>query len=75
VKRTKRRVSVDLSGVNWTMLRQQKEILIQIRDDLGTSAHNALKEATLSGIIHLIDHIQDQAAEQLPMKEVFETDP
>lgn len=70
----KRLISVDVSGVNWTMLRQQKEILIQIRDDLGDSAHNALKEATLSSIIHLIDHIQDQAAEQTPMREVFETD-
>ena len=70
----KQTVSVDLSKVDWKALQTQKAELLEMRRDLECRPDNAIRRAqvrTLSGIIHLIDDIQDQAAEQIGTDKVF----
>ena len=70
----KQTVSVDLSKVDWKALQTQKAELLEMRRDLECRPDNAIRSAqvrTLSGIIHLIDDIQDQAAEQIGTDKVF----
>lgn len=55
------RIMIDLSAVDWNLLRQQKHALIQAR---------ATSEP-LAGLVHLLDNIQDQAAKILGEKAVF----
>lgn len=64
----KKRVRVDVSKVNWKLLRKQKFTLIQLlnRTDVILAQKNHI-----DGIIALVDHIQDHAAEQLGEVEVF----
>ena len=55
--------------VDWRQLREQKRQLLQI---MNTFEGPWMKQ--LYGIIHLIDHIQDTAAGEYGIREVFEED-
>jgi len=67
--------------VNWELLRRQKLALLRAITDLvflpspGTTAKGSAKlqrnQNLLRGIVHLIDDIQDQAAETIGEKKVF----
>ena len=48
---------IDMSGVDWKLLRDQKLDLLKIIDDI----HSKTQADTLTGILHFIDHIQDEA--------------
>jgi len=58
-------------------LEDQKDAILQLRGILECKPDADCKRyvKALSGIIHLLDHIQDQATDQIPWREVFETDP
>ena len=58
---------VDVSRVDWRLLRRQKRILLNIAGSVGTRHE---REA-IQGVVHLIDHIQDEAARALGEKPVF----
>jgi hypothetical protein len=63
-------VTVDLSNVDWGLLRKQKLFLlkaVKIRAKAGASE----SAEHLRGLVHLLDHIQDQAAETLGEEAVF----
>lgn len=63
----KKRVRVDVSKVNWKLLRKQKLTLIEL-----LNRKVSLKEKDhIDGVLALVDHIQDHAAEQLGEVEVF----
>jgi hypothetical protein len=64
----------DFSEINWDMLRQQKIALLELRNDLDkvlSLDQSWLKDPerlreqadALSGVIHLIDYVQDSAIE------------
>jgi uncharacterized lipoprotein YmbA len=70
---TKLHVEVDLN-VDWKLLQDQKGELLKLRGQIeckpeSTERKQAVK--ALSGVIHLIDAIQDQAADQIGSKNVF----
>jgi len=67
---TKRAMFADtlLSTIDWAALRRQKKTLIGVRK---TIARRKQQLDDLSGIIQLLDHIQDRAAEVIGDKEVF----
>lgn len=58
-------VIVDLSKVDWSLLRIQKTQLIDI---VGLEPE---AEEMAEGLLHLIDDIQDQAAKQLGEEAIF----
>lgn len=60
---------IDISRIDWKELRSQKEVLVRLTQSIRHD--NDAKEA-LEGIIHLIDHIQDKAAEELGEKTIFD---
>jgi len=60
-------VTVKLENVDWALLREQKEWLIQ-----AMFPHNLPRKMPAYGLIHLLDEIQDQAAEQLGSKAIFD---
>lgn len=62
------KVFVDVSNVNWRELSDQKATLVFIRRvyQSGSSI-----DEDLSGIIHLLDYIQDEAAKTLGEEIVF----
>ena len=64
-------VNVDLSKVDWKLLRKQKAALVGLSfsKQFGSPANDILE-----GIISLLDEIQDQAAEQIGEKKVFGKD-
>ena len=63
-------VTVDLSNVDWGLLRKQKLSLLKaVRIKAKTGATEAVEH--LRGLVHLLDHIQDQAAETLGEEVVF----
>lgn len=73
-------VTVDLSNVDWTLLREQKQSLLRVLETITKTvtpeearAKTGATETTdhLRGLVHLLDHIQDQAAETLGEKVVF----
>jgi hypothetical protein len=72
-----RQTVASLDGVDWELLRDQKLTLIAIYQQHlikknGLRTENILDiEAALSGIVHLVDNIQDQAAKQLGQEAVF----
>ena len=71
-KSSAQRVSVmtDLSGVDWKLLRRQKESLLRAISVV--DAHISKKcQEDLTGILHLLDDIQDQAADRLGEAAVF----
>lgn len=58
-------IAVNVSNVNWRLLRKQKATLTNIR------AKNIEQWDDIAGILHLLDHIQDHAAKQLGERRVF----
>ena len=52
---------VEVGGVDWKKLRAQKLLLLKAAE----------KEQDLHDIVHLLDSVQDQAAENLGAKKVF----
>ena len=62
------KVFVDVGDVNWRELSGQKDTLVFIRRvyQSGSSI-----DEDLSGIIHLLDYIQDEAAKTLGEETVF----
>lgn len=63
-------VSADLSGVDWKLLRAQKRSLARLTIKKGAGVKRRHRKA-LSGILHLLDHIQDEATRQLGGAVVF----
>jgi hypothetical protein len=62
-----KKVIVDISKINWKLLRKQKSTLIEL-----LNRKVSLKEKDhIDGVIAMVDHIQDRAAEILGEKEVF----
>jgi len=53
-------MSEALMKVDWIMLHRQKLVLLAIRERQRSGSH---EEKALSGIIHLLDALQDEAAE------------
>ena len=64
-----KKVVVDLSKVDWKMLRKQKIIL----DNLSYGRLEKEEVGALVGMVNLLDNIQDQAAEQIGEEKVFGT--
>ena len=64
------RVYVDLSRVDWNLLRRQKRVLLGLAASAGKFMTRRERE-TIHGIIHLVDHIQDEAASTLSEKTIF----
>jgi hypothetical protein len=66
-------VEVDLGRVNWPLLQSQKAALLELRRRLECKPgkQSEIEVKALSGVIHLIDAIQDQAADQIGSKNVF----
>jgi len=63
-------VMANLSGVDWKLLRRQKESLLRAISVV--DAHISKKcQEDLTGILHLLDDIQDQAADRLGESAVF----
>ena len=65
-----RQVRVDLSHVNWRLLRRQKLALLNVVNE-AVGNGEAAKANRLRGLVHLLDHIQDRAAETLGERFVF----
>jgi len=67
-------VNVNLSNIDWELLRNQKEELVRIRQMRIDELHLPATQDelnNLSGIIHLLDSLQDQAAKTLGGNTVF----
>lgn len=58
---------IDLTNVDWKLLRTQKRAIVDIGYKPGTEKY---KEA-VEGLLCLIDHIQDEAEKQIGSKAVF----
>jgi hypothetical protein len=58
-KRKDTEITVDVSGLDWELLREQKEFLLSLKNDYA------------AGLVSLLDTIQDQAAEVLGEWAVF----
>ena len=54
-----------LDAIDWTLLREQKEYLVNEANNNPDAGH------IYSGIVNLMDHLQDFAAETLGDAEVF----
>jgi len=64
------RITVDLGNVDWSLLRKQKLTLLKTAQRrTKTGATEAAGH--LRGLVHLLDNIQDQAAETLGEEVVF----
>ena len=65
----KEEVLVDLCNVNWKLLRTQKEALLDmfVKSDKVPIEY----QEAFSGVLHLLDSIQDTAAKKLGEKKVF----
>ena len=63
------KVMIDLSKVDWNMLKKQKDILVFIRNDYEDVDYP--RWDILNGVIHFLDNIQDQVAEQIGEEKVF----
>lgn len=61
-------LNIDLSKVDWALLRKQKTWLLELTR-LGGGDVQECEEAM--GLIHLLDEIQDQAVEQLSEQIVY----
>ncbi len=62
---------IDLSGVDWPLLRDQKQVMLRVID----TVFDMEKEA-LTGILHLLDHLQDEAEKRgVPTADLFPPDP
>ena len=63
-------ITVDVSNVDWAMLGKQKETLLAAIPIIKKN-HPRLDSEDLRGLIHLIDSLQDQAAEIIGKEIVF----
>ena len=54
-------MSKTLRNVDWDLLHQQKRVLVRMRTNV---AEKSPEFEALSGIIHLLDAIQDEAVDQ-----------
>jgi hypothetical protein len=61
----------DLSGVDWEMLREQKRVLAEMLPAPGRSYESDVRGDALSGVLNLLDSIQDDAAKELGEEAVF----
>lgn len=66
----KQQVLANVSGVDWKLLRKQKARLLMVigQED---ERHNTESSTDLTGILHLVDHIQDEAALTIAESTVF----
>jgi hypothetical protein len=64
------RLAIDLSGVDWKLLRRQKESLVNAISIVDVQIGKKC-QTNLNGILHLLDHVQDEAAEQLGDAAIF----
>jgi hypothetical protein len=69
-KTTMQHVTIDLSNVDWSLLRKQKLTLLKTAQRRAKMGESEPAEH-LRGLVHLLDHIQDQAAETLGEEAVF----
>jgi len=67
-------VNVDLAGTDWEALRAQKLTLLRAREMRVSELHPKEIEG-ISGLIHFLDMVQDQAAETLGANTVFGVPP
>ena len=65
-----RPVTVDLSNVDWALLRKQKQALLETIRSIEKNDDSG-KTKPLCGLVHLLDPVQDQAAETLGESVVF----
>ena len=63
LKMLNKNVIVDLTNTDWKLLEEQKENLIVLIEN-----HHM---GELNGLVHFLDNIQDQAAQQLGEETVF----
>ena len=63
-------VTVELDNVDWKMLRKQKETLLETITNPRITLSDKARE-DLTGILHLLDLVQDQAAEHLGEQTVY----
>ena len=56
------KISVDLSNVDWKLLRKQK-LTLQAVIGIVSKFRPDIDAGDLSGLLHLLDNIQDQVAE------------
>lgn len=71
----KARVLEKLLAIDWGLLRGQKKLILDLVDRIESNHWDALPPDAgdlLTGILHLIDHIQDTAADDLGIEGVFE---
>lgn len=66
----RKKLLFDLCGVDWKMLRRQKESLLRVIDIANVQVGKKCRE-DMQGILHLLDCIQDQAAEHIGERAVF----
>ena len=66
-----------IKGIDWSELRNQKQVLIKVIDELRTftgfsldAVEKAEKAEQLEGILHLIDTIQDYAVDEISIPEI-----
>ena len=63
-------IDVNMSNVDWRLLRKQKLALLE--DINEQSAHGRRRRVNLlRGILHLLDDLQDQAAETAGARAIF----
>jgi len=60
---------INMKNLDWEALRKQKLTLLNVIDTVSGTT-----EEDLTGIVHLIDHIQDEAAKQVGEETVFGKD-
>jgi hypothetical protein len=61
-------IQLTLGAPDWALLRQQKQVLIDMRAGTVTT-HNEV--TLLTGLLHFLDHLQDRAALMLGENKVF----
>jgi hypothetical protein len=67
---------ITIRAMNWALLCKQKESLIDVLAVLGQNDLTTEDQVDhLRGILHMVDHVQDRAAEQLGEEVVFYTEP
>ena len=70
----KAQLPIDRDAVDWGLLRSQKKRLVEIADALREGQRESLCSSdiqTLDGLIHLLDHIQDEASLSVSEKTIF----
>jgi len=61
---------IDLCGVDWPLLRKQKRMLVTLIQESNRPLSSE-SARDLQGLLHLVDHLQDRAAEKLGEPAVF----